>query len=412
MQSAQILAWALFSKTPGTIPAAISAAVSRFLIPDHMRLPSLSLPFLLLATHLAAQTPAPGPATAPAPAPAPLAGIMTLRLPTDNDALFRSDGPGFYMFVDRDFEKEKSTPWEGGQFGFVRGPVRFGPQVVQMHFHEGIDIAPIKRDATGEPLDKVYSIGQGEVVHVSDSPGASNYGRYIVIRHDWGQGPFYSLYAHLSGCLVTVGAKVDPGSTIGVMGHTGAGIDRRRSHVHVELNMFLSSRFEDWHTKNFRPSPNHHGVYNGLNLSGMNIAGLFLEHRKNPALTVADFVKATPPGFKVLVPRKGTLEIVKMYPWLGQGVEQSSASWEFTLSESGLPLSVKPATQAVSRPTVTWVRDVGMPHAYHCRGYVSGSGSTGAITASGARLMELITGDFVAPPPLPEKPAPAKKKKK
>lgn len=368
-----------------------------------MRLTCLSL--LLLTAHSLGQTPSPPQAPA-----APRPGTMTLRLPTDNDALFRNDGPGFYMFVDRNFEKQKSTPWEGGQFGFVRGPVRFGPQVVQMAFHEGIDIAPVKRDAAGEPLDKIYSISHGEVVHVSDTPGASNYGRYIVIRHDWGQGPFYSLYAHLSSCLVTVGAKVEPGSTIGVMGHTGAGIDRRRSHVHVELNMFLSSRFEDWHTKHFRPSPNHHGVHNGLNLAGLNIAGLLLEHRKNPALTVAEFVQSGPEGIKVVTPRKGDLELVKRYPWLGQGLEQASPSWEFTLSESGLPMRVKPSSQSVTRPTVTWVRDVGLPHAYHCRGYVSGSGNTGALTASGSRLMELLTGDFVAPPPLPEKAAKQKKK--
>src|SRR5262245_30842198 len=106
----------------------------------------------------------------PTPPPAP---AMSLVLPTDNDALFRNDGPAFYMFVDRDFEKQKSTPWEGGQFGFVRGPVRLGANVIQMHFHEGIDIAPVKRDAAGEPVDEVRSISNGEVVHASTSPGAS-----------------------------------------------------------------------------------------------------------------------------------------------------------------------------------------------------------------------------------------------
>lgn len=344
-------------------------------------------------------------------AAAQVPSLMTLVLPTDNDALFRNDGPGFYMYVDRNFEKQQSTPWEGGQFGFVRGPVRFGPSVVQMAFHEGIDIAPVKRDAAGEPLDEVRSISTGTVVHVSDVPGASNYGRYIVIRHDWGQGPFYSLYAHLSRTQVAVGTAVQPGSVIGIMGYTGAGIDRRRSHVHLELNMFLSSRFEDWHTKNFRPSPNHHGAYNGLNLSGLNIAGLYLAHRQNPALTVVDFIKSTEPGFKILVPRKGALELLKTYPWLGEGVDQPSASWEFTLAESGLPLAIKPSSQACTRPTVTWVRDVGLPHGYHTRGYIAGSGNTGTLTASGARLMELLTGDFVVPPPAPPNAAaPARKK--
>src|SRR5690242_4019354 len=96
----------------------------------------LSYSFVILSclgSSAFAQTTAPAPTPAPAPNfdASPPVG-MTLVLPTDNDALFRNDGPAFYMFVDRDFEKVKSTPWEGGQFGFVRGPVRLGGQVIQM----------------------------------------------------------------------------------------------------------------------------------------------------------------------------------------------------------------------------------------------------------------------------------------
>jgi hypothetical protein len=326
---------------------------------------------------------------------------MTLVLPTDNDALFRNDGPAFYMFVDRDFEQVKSTPWEGGQFGFVRGPVRLGEKVIQMHFHEGIDIAPMKRDAAGEPLDEVRSISQGEVVHASLSPGASNYGKYVVVRHDWGQGPFCSLYAHLSQIKVVPGQKVEPGTVLGIMGHTGAGIDRRRSHTHVELDMMFSSRFDDWHAKNFRPSPNPHGMWNGLNLYGMNLAEFFLAHRNNPALTAADFVKQTPPAWKVVVPRKGEMELLKNYPWLGEGVDQSSPSWEISVADSGLPVGIKTSTQTVTKPTVTWAKDEGIPHIYHSRGYVTGTGETGTLTGSGARFIELLTGNFEAPPPQP-----------
>jgi hypothetical protein len=182
--------------------------------------------------------------------------------------------------------------------------------------------------------------------------------------------------------------------------------------VHVELNLFLSSRFEDWHTKNFRPSVNHHGVWNGLNLAGMNVAGFFLAHRKNPSLSAAEFVKQTAPGWKVVAPRKGALELLKSYPWLGEGVETASPSWEFTLADSGLPIAIIPSPTAVTRPQVTWVKNEGMPHSYHTRGYVSGSGATGALTASGVRFVELLTGDFAAPPPTTEKPKTATKKKK
>ena len=35
---------------------------------------------------------------------------LNLALPTDNDALFRGDGPAFYQYIDRDYHGEKSTP--------------------------------------------------------------------------------------------------------------------------------------------------------------------------------------------------------------------------------------------------------------------------------------------------------------
>jgi hypothetical protein len=340
-------------------------------------------------------------ATLPAqtPAPATVPPGLALVLPTDNDGIFRNDGPGFYMFVDRNFEKQVTTPWEGGQYGFVRGPVRFGNRVVMMAFHEGVDIAPVQRDPnSGEPLDEVRSISHGEVVHASTSASASNYGRYVIVRHDWpGQGPFCSLYAHLSQVKAQPGQKVEPGTVIGIMGYTGAGLDRRRAHLHLELNLFLSSRFGDWHTKNFRPSVNHHGVWNGLNLSGLNVAQFYLAHRQNPSLTPAQFVKQTEPIWKVVVPRKVELELLRNYPWLGEGVAAASPSWEFTLGSSGLPIAIKPSATPVARPQVTWVKNQGLPHSYHTRGYLSGSGDTGALTASGGRFLELLTGDFPAP---------------
>ena len=47
---------------------------------------------------------------------------LNLALPTDNDAIFRGDGPEFYQYIERNYKGVKSTPWEGGQYGFVRNP--------------------------------------------------------------------------------------------------------------------------------------------------------------------------------------------------------------------------------------------------------------------------------------------------
>jgi len=74
---------------------------------------------------------------------------IEISLPTDNDALFRGGGPDFYQYIERDFHGEKSTPWEGGRYGFVRNPVPTAQGLVYTRFHEGIDIRCLHRDARG-----------------------------------------------------------------------------------------------------------------------------------------------------------------------------------------------------------------------------------------------------------------------
>src|SRR5450432_245601 len=106
-----------------------------------------------------------------------------LALPTDNDAIFHGGGEAFYQHIERDYQGVKSTPWQGGQYGFVRDPIETSIGIVYTRFHEGIDIRPLHRDARGEPLDEVRAIADGKVVYVSRAAGDSNYGRYVVVEH-------------------------------------------------------------------------------------------------------------------------------------------------------------------------------------------------------------------------------------
>jgi len=94
---------------------------------------------------------------------------LRLKLPTLNTGLVTGDLDGFYMYTNRNLEAT-----------------------------EGIDIRPLKRDSANRPLDIVQSIADGEVVHTNTDARYSNYGKYVVVKHDWGYGPFYSLYAHLA----------------------------------------------------------------------------------------------------------------------------------------------------------------------------------------------------------------------
>jgi murein DD-endopeptidase MepM/ murein hydrolase activator NlpD len=162
----------------------------------------------------------------------------------------------------------------------VRNPRRIGSQIIYIRFHEGIDIRPLHRDATGEPEDIIHAIAGGTVVYTNPSAGDSNYGRYVVIEHHLDGFPYYSLYAHLKTITVNIGEAVDQGSPIAVMGHTGEGIDRERAHVHLELNLLLSSHFSEWFPGHHAADINRHGIYNGINLAGIDIGGFISSFKR------------------------------------------------------------------------------------------------------------------------------------
>src|SRR5437016_1466359 len=254
---------------------------------------------------------------------------LDLVLPTDNDALFSGDGAAFYQYVERDYKGVKSKPWEGGQYGFVRDPTDTAGGVVYTRFHEGIDIRPLHRDANGDPLDQMRAIADGKVVHANLVPGYSNYGKYIVIEHRWDGSSYYSLYGHLSSIAVQSGEMVKRGQRIAVMGYTGTGLNRERAHLHLELDLMFSRQFEAWYNTFFRSDPNQHGIYNGMNLAGLDVARLFLALRKNPALTIPEFLNDEETFYKVAVPKTRRFDLLKLYPWMLAGGKRSEgSSWE------------------------------------------------------------------------------------
>jgi Peptidase family M23 len=270
-------------------------------------------------------------------------------------------------------------------------------QIVYTRFHEGLDIKPIARDAKGDPLDEVLAIAAGEVVHFSGEPGASNYGRYVVVRHNWGEGPFFSLYAHLREIRCTVGQKVELGTPLGLMGYSGAGIDSRRAHVHLELTMFLSSRFQTWHDLT-NTTPNRQLIYNGLNLVGLDAAQVFREYRSHPDLSIASLIKGTQEQFRVAVPGHAEMEILKNYPWLLSEPRSPGSpdptSWEISFSGWGLPVKIAPSNNIVSAPVVTWARPSEVPQYSLTRGILNGIAGRYTLSTSGLQYVQLVTGLF------------------
>lgn len=312
--------------------------------------------------------------------------------PTENRALLEGRPQEFFMYVERDFEGEKTKPWQGGQYGYVRGPQRSGGKVIYTHLHEGIDIAPVRRDAAGNPLDEVRAAASGRVVHVSLLPGASNYGRYVVIEHQWDNSPCYTLYAHLSTISVQPGQTVRQGQPIGVMGFTGAGINRERAHVHFEVCLLLNKNYDTWHDAVFPGSPNKHGNFNGMNLVGFDPSKLLVEAKANPALTISDAVATNEAAFKISVRNTPNFGLVRTYPWLvSSGEIANPPAWTITFNRHGAPLKIEASSTPVTEPVATWVRDSDLPAAAATRGLVVGSSAAPRLSDSGKRFARLLT---------------------
>lgn len=322
------------------------------------------------------------------------AETLEVALPTENQHLFSGKPEKFYMYVDRNFEGEATQSWEGGSFGYVRSPIRVGGKVVMSRFHEGIDIAPVKRDKAGNPLDLIMSIADGTVVHVSEVAGRSNYGKYVVVEHDWENSKVCSLYAHLAQTTVKPGDPVKMGSVLGQMGYTGVGLNRTRAHVHLELGLLMSRSYEGWHRQNFGTA-NYHGNYNGMNIAGVDVASFFEEHKKDPELTFSEFVLSRPMQFKVAVPAgEGDPEFLTRYPWMRRPGPANPSSWEIGFAATGHVISFTPSEREVEEPVVTHLRPAEISQYWLTRGLLQGEGSKVTLSPGGRSMVALVMDDF------------------
>jgi murein DD-endopeptidase MepM/ murein hydrolase activator NlpD len=118
---------------------------------------------------------------------------------------------------------EKRSVYQTAQFADAASPER-------RTFHTGIDVfAP-----AGTP---VYAPLAGKVLHVTYNADPLDYGHTLIIQHDAGGVPFYTLYGHLAGTLpglVAVGDTIEPGQLIAHLGdwHENGGW---AAHIHFQI---------------------------------------------------------------------------------------------------------------------------------------------------------------------------------
>lgn len=257
---------------------------------------------------------------------------VVLVWPTPNQAFARGEA------VEAFLQPTASGRASSGGFGSVRNGGR--------RFHEGLDLKPVGRDAKGEATDTIFAAMAGVVRHISDRPGASNYGRYVVLEHPKESPPVYTLYAHLADIAsgITVGREVDAGAALGVMGRSTSGepIPKERAHLHFEIGVRITDAFAGWYRERGFGSANTQGLWNGMNLAGIDPLEVFTWAREGRLRALDEVFAATPSAVTVRVANAAVPDFVKRYPSLAaggmKGVNGNGAGWEIGFAVSGAPI--------------------------------------------------------------------------
>ena len=203
--------------------------------------------------------------------------------PTANRAIYEPGGE------DKFFAPTPGKTWTSGCFGCVRSD---GHQL-----HEGLDIRAIQRDKRDEPTDPVMASADGTVAYINARPSLSNYGNYIVLRHQIDGLDIYTLYAHLKqiGAGLKVGQTVKTGQVIAIMGrtsNTAETITKDRAHCHFEIDLVASDHFSAWYKK-FNPGErNDHGDWNGQNLLGIDPRLILLQEHSQTNFNLVNFIRS------------------------------------------------------------------------------------------------------------------------
>ena len=313
----------------------------------------------------------------------------TFLLPTTNQALYE---PGH---EEKFFVPTPGKPWTSGTFGCVRTD---GSQL-----HEGLDIRCLKRDKKGEPIDPVMATADGTVVYINTRPSLSNYGNYIVLRHQIDGLEICSLYAHLrevrSG--LKPGQSVKAGEQIAVMGRTSNTRQRisiDRAHVHFELDFILNDRYGAWHHAALPNERNDHGDWNGKNLAGIDPRVVLLDqHQQGAKFNLLNFVRTQTELCRVFV-RATKFPFLARYPALIRpnplAEKEGVAGYEIALTFNGVPFQLTPrAASEIKNKSRFQLLSVNEPEQQRnpCRRFIIKKGSRWELTAHATELLQLLT---------------------
>lgn len=309
-------------------------------------------------------------------------------LPTANRAFYDPEGAAKY------FAPTPGRDWRSGTFGCVRSE---GWQM-----HEGIDILHTKTDKHGEPTDEVWAAAPGTVAYINRKAGLSNYGNYLIIKHEIEGLEVFTLYAHLHSIRddLKPGMPVRAKEVIAIMGRTSntrSAISKDRAHLHFEITFVVNSRFASWYAKAFPGQRNDHGNWNGQNLIGIDPVEVFrLQQQQGKNFSLLNYVRNQRELCRIMV--RDT-----KFPWLQRYIrlvrrnpladKNGIAGFEIALNFNGLPYQIIPRSELEipGKSKVQLLSVNATEQAQHpCRKLVTRKGAQWQLTSKGERLIDLI----------------------
>ncbi len=315
---------------------------------------------------------------------------VEIQFPTENRALVEGKASDFY-------QPTISKREVSGMFGFVRTSGPEPPRYLE-RLHEGLDIKPVRRNASGEPLDPVVAVAAGQVVYVNRTPAKSNYGNYIIIEHRFEGWPMYAFYAHLASVAVKEGAQVTAGQSLGVLGYTGSGINKERAHLHFEMTFRIMEDFGRWFEQVGKPEfgergSNHHGDFSGLAFLGVDPEDLLKASAAGKAPSVPEIFEGETVQFKVRIPSQGKyMFFQRQFPFLVEGGVEGPApvAWEISCNRIGIPLAFKRLDTPVEEATLSWFRPNTSLQQWFTRGLVEGRGGKERLSKWGRKWISQL----------------------
>jgi len=311
------------------------------------------------------------------------------QLPTANRAVLE------FGHEEAFFQATAGKTWTAGQFGCVRSS---GYQ-----FHEGVDIRCLERDRRGEPTDPVLASAEGSVAYVNAKPALSNFGNYVVLRHQIEGLEIYTLYAHLSAIApgIRIGTAVKAGQRIATMGRTAntrQPITKDRAHLHFEIDLVINERYAVWHKARLKETRNDHGNFNGRNLLGLNPAEIFREQaRLGKAFSLVRYLQERPELCRITV-RDTRFPWLKRYAALVKrnpvAEREGIAGYELSLTFNGVPVRIIPRSASELKGTgkVNLVSvNPEVSQANPCGKFVFKRGQVWTLLPRGEELVDLLT---------------------